>query len=308
MLKISEDNDFINIYFSGSDKAYTHGFKAELLYTKKESESVFAERFMLNAGEKSINTFGWGIMQTMMTPGDLSNPLIAPSDYRYACSIAITRARHSSNPLKKYNLQTEYVVGVLGPVAMGKETQDAMHKLIRDELPRGWSTQFKTSALLNVNLIAEKQLFGIWKSIEYIGGVKSAAGTSLTAVSFYTLLRLGKMNPYFNGYLPQYLQHGKQKDSWQLYVIVRPSLDFVLRNAHVQGGTFRPERTEVNRNGEHLTTEPRRRLNPIGYALDYGIVLTIKKVSVTFTQRDLYAMIKGQTRHEVGNISIYVGL
>jgi len=308
MLRLSEDNDFINIRFSGSDEAYTHGFRADLLYTKKEGKSAFAERMMLKAGEKSINTFGWGIMQTMVTPGDLSNPAIEPSDYRYACSITMLRIRHSSNQVKKYNLQTEYVVGVLGPIALGKETQDAMHQLIDDEMPRGWNTQFKTSVLLNINLTAEKQLFSVEKNIEYIGGVKSYTGTSLTALSVYTLLRIGKMNPYFSGYLPQYLQHGKRRESWQLYVIVRPSLDFVLRNAHVQGGTFRPERTEISRNGEVFPPQPPRRLNPIGYSLDYGLVLTLKKVSITFTQRDLYAMIKEQVRHEVGNISIYVAL
>lgn len=315
MLRLSEDNDFINVHFSGSDKAYTHGFRADLLYTKKGRKSALAERLTLKAGNNSINTFGWGITQTMITPSDLSNPVIDPSDYRYACSISILRTRHSSNPLKKYSLQTEYVAGILGPLALGKETQDAMHKLIHDEMPRGWNTQLKTSVLLNINLTAEKQLFsaltrhgGIEKSIEYIGGVRSSTGTSLTALSVYTLLRIGKMNPYFSGYFTQYLQHGKRRESWQLYGIVRPSLDFVFRNAHVQGGTFRPERTEVNRNGEAVPPAPPRRLNPIGYALDYGLVLTLKKVSVAFTQHDLYAMIKEQTRHEVGNISIYVAL
>ena len=74
MLRLYEDNDFINIHFSGSDEAYTHGFKADLFYTKKDAKPAFAERLMLKAGENSINTFGWGIMQTMVTPNDLSNP------------------------------------------------------------------------------------------------------------------------------------------------------------------------------------------------------------------------------------------
>ena len=308
MIRFSEDNDFINIRFSGSDEAYTHGFRADLLYTRKEGEAAFGERLMLKAGKKSNDTFGWGISQTMVTPSDLSNPGIDASDYRYAASISLLRTRHSSNPSKKYDLQTEYVVGVLGPIGLGKETQVAMHKLIHDEMPRGWSTQLKTAILLNINLTAEKQLLALNKNIEYIGGVKSFTGTSLTAFSVYTLLRIGKMNPYFSGYLPQYLQHGIRSERWQLYGIVRPSMDFVLRNAHVQGGTFRPERTEIHRSGEVLPPEPPRPLNHVGFALDYGVVLSLKKVSIAFTQHDLYAMIKGQSRHEVGNISIYVGL
>jgi lipid A 3-O-deacylase len=116
------------------------------------------------------------------------------------------------------------------------------------------------------------------------------------------------MNPYFNGYLTQYVQQGKGKQSWQLYFVVRPSLDLVLRNAHVQGGIFGSERNEMNREKDSSPPPAPTRLNHIGYALDYGFVVTLRKVSITFTQRDLYAMIKGQTRHEVGNISIYVAL
>jgi hypothetical protein len=308
MLRLFEDNDFINIRFSGSDKAYTHGLKADLFYIKKDEKPAFDERLMLKAGTNSVKTYGWGITQTMVTPNDLSKPEIVASDYRYACSITLSRTRHSSNPVRKYNLQTEYVVGLLGPIALGKETQDAMHKLIHDEMPRGWNSQLKTSALLNINLTAEKQLCRVKKSIECIGGVKSSAGTSLTSLSVYTLLRVGKMNPYFNGYLTQYVQQGKGTESWQLYILLRPSLDFVLRNAHIQGGTFRPERDEMNREKEAFPPRDQRRLNRIGCGLDYGLVVTLKKVSITFTQRDLYAMIKEQTRHEVGNISIYVAL
>ena len=308
MLRLYEDNDFINVHFSGSDKAYTHGFRADIFYTKKDDDPVFGERLSLKAGVSSIDTYGWGLMQVMVTPGDLSNPAIQSSDYRYACSLSVSRTRHSSNYDKKYNLQTEYVVGLLGPIAMGKETQDSMHKLIHDEMPRGWNTQLKAAPLLNINVSAEKQIFNIGKSSEFIGGVKSSLGTSLTAFSVYTLLRIGKMNPYFSGYINQYMQQGKRTESWQLYGIVRPSLDFVVRNAHVQGGTFRPERTENNPNSESSSGGEKQNLTHAGYALDYGIVLAFRKLSITLTQRDLYAMIKGQTRHEVGNISIYAAL
>ncbi|HEX6224121.1 MAG TPA: lipid A-modifier LpxR family protein [Chryseolinea sp.] len=305
VLRLSEDNDFINIAFSGTDKAYTHGFRADLLYTKRNGAPGFDERLTLKAGNKSIDTFGWSIVQTMITPNNLSNPAIEATDYRYACSINLLRTRHSSNPIRKYNLQTEYNVGIMGPIALGKETQSTIHKLINDEIPRGWNTQLKTSVLLNVNLTGEKQLVAVAKSIDYIGGIKSFIGTSLTALSVYTSLRIGKMNPYFGGYLPQYLSQGGE--SWQLYGHLCPSLDIVFRNAHLQGGMFRPEYTIVNNNGM-ATTEPPRKINSVGYNLSYGIVLTAKKLCITFTQRDLYPMIKKQGRHQVGNISIYITL
>ena len=76
--------------------------------------------------------------------------------------------------------------------------------------------------------------------------------------------------------------------------------------ALVQGGIFRAE-IDKTKSASH-SSESRKRLNPIGYSLTYGFVFTLRKISVAFTQRDLYAMIKEQTRHEVGNISIHIAL
>jgi hypothetical protein len=308
VLRVSEDNDFINIRFSGTDKAYTHGFRAELLYTLNEGTTAFGEEWTFKAGNKSVDTYAWSVVQTMVTPGNLSNPGIEASDYRYACSITFHRTRHSSNPERKYNLQTEYVVGFRGPIALGKETQTFMHRLIDDELPQGWNNQLKTSLLLNVNLAIEKQLLTIEKRIELIGGSKLFVGTSRTAMSTYSLIRIGKMDPYFNAYLTQFLTDGKSKHRWRAYVVVLPSLDFVIWNALVQSGMPRPKDKEVSHERGLFPVESPRKHNQVGCDLAYGFVLSSKKVSITFTQHDLYARLKGQTRHAVGNIAINIAL
>ena len=76
MVRLFEDNDFINIEFSGTDKAYTHGFRLDLLSVKEDEKFRFAEQLMLKSGPRSVNTFGWSLMQMMVTPGNLSNLVI----------------------------------------------------------------------------------------------------------------------------------------------------------------------------------------------------------------------------------------
>ena len=54
-----------------------------------------------NAGPKSVDIYGWGIMQVFMTPSDLSKKNPDPCDYPYASSLIITRSVHSSSPYSK---------------------------------------------------------------------------------------------------------------------------------------------------------------------------------------------------------------
>ena len=52
-------------------------------------------------------------------------------------------------------------------------------------------------------------------------------------VSLYPMLRIGKMSPYFNGYLDQYgsyTKNGKQIKT-QYYLVFKPSVSYVAYNA-----------------------------------------------------------------------------
>src|ERR1700741_5229695 len=71
MIRLYEDNDFLNIGGKGTDKSYTNGTRLDFFYTKKRPPR-FIDRVMPVAGDSSRNIFGWGIMQVMVTPSDIS--------------------------------------------------------------------------------------------------------------------------------------------------------------------------------------------------------------------------------------------
>src|SRR5580765_2538643 len=72
LLRIYEDNDFLNIRGLGTDEAYTNGTLIDLFYRKKHPSHCWLDRAMPKAGEGSENIYGWGIMQLMFTPRDIS--------------------------------------------------------------------------------------------------------------------------------------------------------------------------------------------------------------------------------------------
>ena len=241
MLRIYEDDDFINIRGQGTDDAYTNGTRIDFFYTKKKTGRKLIDRLLPTAGDSSIDVFGWGAMEVMYTPDNIADPDYQPNDYPWSGGLFATHTLYSYNPRKKYDLQTELVGGIMGPAALGKQLQTSVHRLIKCQLPMGWSHQFRDAPLLNINFTAEKQLAAAGSFLEVIGGAQASAGTMLNGLAVYPLIRIGKMTPYFHGYLGQYSATGtgqNRRRGFQFYFIVRPEAELVITNALLEGGVF----------------------------------------------------------------------
>jgi hypothetical protein len=309
MVRVYEDNDIINIKGNGTDQGYTNGTRLDVFYIKDHRSRFFIDRLMPKAGDSSINTFGWGIMQIMITPTDITKKIPDGNDYPYSGALFATHSLHASNPVKKYNLQTEWMIGVMGPPSLAKETQTIVHELISYQKPMGWDHQLKTDLLLNLNLSAEKQLVNISKAIEVIGGAQVFGGTALNGAAAWSLIRFGKMDPYFNGYISQYTTKKGAGARRQIYFIMRPSVEWTVTNALIEGGIFN------HRNEDKLPDDNER--NPYTGArirervvarFDYGIVLSSGRIGLSFTQTTMTPVVKGLGSEIVGNISLHVAL
>jgi hypothetical protein len=309
MVRVYEDNDIINIKGNGTDQGYTNGTRLDLFYLKKQPSRFFIDRLMPKAGDSSINTFGWGIMQIMITPTDISKKLPDGNDYPYSGSLFITHSLHATNPIKKFNLQTEWMIGVMGPPSLAKETQTIVHGLISYQKPMGWDHQLKTDPLLNLTLAAEKQLLNINKSVEVIGGAQVFGGTALNGAAAYSIIRFGKMEPYFNGYISQYTSKKGAGARRQIYFIMRPSVEWMLTNALIEGGIFNHSHEDKlpddNESNPYIGARIRER---VVAKFDYGLVLSSGRIGLSFTQTTITPVIKGMGNEIVGNISLHVAL
>lgn len=309
MFRLYEDNDFINLRGKGTDNAYTNGTRLDIFYEKNKNTHFFLNNWMPGAGSGAINTFGWGIMQLMYTPNDISKTEPDPNDFPYAGALFGIRSLHSANPVKKYSFNTELQFGLIGPLSLAKETQIAIHKLINYQRPMGWGHQLPADIVLNINFTAEKQLWQHKKWIELMGGSQIKAGTMISSLSAYSLIRIGKMNPYFDGFISRYSGSKRmgieEKQRWQAFVIMKPRIDYQFHNSLISGGYFNKERREqiqeARRNNLNVISIPHHHI--LGF--DYGFSLTCINNSIAITQKVESAGIRGVTHHEVGNISYY---
>lgn len=307
MLRIYEDNDFINFYGKGTDNAYTNGTSIDLFYTKKNKTHFIIDKLMPKAGDSSINIYSLGIAQIMFTPNDLSDTQYQPDDYPYSGALYATHTLYSYNAEKKYDLQTELLIGASGPASLTQQTQKLIHQIMNFQPPMGWRYQEKNALLININFTAEKQLAAYKGIVEVIGGAQIFAGTMTNALSIYSEIRIGKMNPYFNGYISQYskiTQH-KKRNKVQAYLFAKPQANAVFTNEILQGkATMTTSDKSINSPG--IISEPYHKINMFDYYFNYGGVITSGCYSVSISQTSNSALLKGLYKHQYGNISLYV--
>jgi hypothetical protein len=294
MIRFYEDDDFINIWFNGSDDAYTNGTRIDYFYKAAHPSHFFLNRWMPAAGDSTIDVYGWGIMQIMYTPDDITDPDYQPNDYPWSGGLIGTHTRYSYNPEKHFDLQTELVLGVMGPLALDRQTQSVVHTIIQYYHPTGWNNQFTNDLLLNVNFTAEKQLVTLGSLVNIIGGAQVYAGTMQNGAALYPLILIGRMNPYFQGFLRQYSSAERVNGhrQWQLYFFAKPELQWFASNALLQGGMFI----------HNPTYHPLQNWLP---TFTYGMNITYGHWGFSGSQIISAAMLRGLYCHNYGNVSLF---
>jgi hypothetical protein len=261
---------------------------------------------MPKAGDSSNNTYGWGIAQLMYTPDNIATKEYQPDDYPYAGALYVTHTLYSYNARKKFDFQTELLVGMAGPDAFAKETQTFIHHLINYQPPMGWDHQGKNKILLNINFAAEKQLAASHGWMELIGGTELSAGSLYNAVSISSELRVGSMSPYFNGYISHYSKNKKAKHKIQAYLFAKPQATIVMSNELLQSkpaDNYSKNNSKTNSSDEEA--RPYHDINTLVYYFSYGAVFNSGHFGISFTQTANTALLKGLYSHAFGNVTLY---
>jgi hypothetical protein len=305
LFRLYEDNDFINIAGDGTDKGYTNGTRLDYFFQKKHPNRFFLDNWFPRAGIGSVNTFNYSIMQVMLVPNDITRLQPDKNDWPYSGSLVLSHGLCSSNPVKKFAFFTEITAGVIGPWAFAKETQTWIHRVIGYNKPMGWGNQMPNDILLNIDMQAEKMIWQPGKAFELMGGGQAQIGTMLDGASIHIQLRVGDMQPYFNGYIEQFASYkGMGHRRLQYYLLIKPAVQWWTYNALLQGGIF-SGKSKYYAGIDSKGASPS--LKEITATIDAGIVLVMGNVSLSFMQRELSPLLHGVSDQTIGNISITFG-
>ncbi|KAA2245162.1 lipid A deacylase LpxR family protein [Chitinophaga agrisoli] len=298
VLRIYEDNDFMNIRGKGTDESYTNGTRADYFYQKKRP-SRFLDKWLLpRTGINAINTYHWSLMQVMITPKDIGEAKYIPDDYSYSGALYLSHGLDSYDPVRKFSLQSELVMGVMGPWSLAREAQTWIHSIAGFQQPMGWDNQLPNAPLLNYNFTYERMVWQPGNAMELIAGASGYAGTMLDGGAIHTTLRIGHMNPYFG------IKRGsaQREKKFQAYFFMRPTVEYTWYNALLEGGLFswNDSGFEVRKSFNKAT------LIPWNTRIDYGVTLAFRRFMIACSQKTQSASLKGTRQHEVGNISLYL--
>jgi len=301
MLRMSEDDDYINFWGYGTDNAYTNGSRIDYFYQPDHPPHGVLGKYAPRAGFGSAEVYSWGVYEIMYTPNNITKTGWQPNDYQYAGAIVASHSRYSINPEKKYSVQTELVFGLIGPSALGKEIQSGFHRLIHYTQPMGWGHQYRNDALINLNITAEKQLLAAGHWLSLIGGAQAYAGTMQNGAALYPMLLIGKMQPWFDGLFSRYTSPDRDRrgrKNWQGYFIFKPKLEYFVQNAMLQGGLFT----------HNPNPGPSPQLEPWVPSVTYGFVFSQGRFGFSITENVSSSTLRHLYCHDVGNVSLYFGL
>jgi lipid A 3-O-deacylase len=302
MIRLYEENDFFNLSGHGTDRSYSNGTRIDFFYEKQTGRGLF-HKLMPKAGDNSRNLYGWSLMQIMVTPNDISTTSYVPDDYPYAGALFVTHSLYSYNPKKKYSFQTELLAGIRGPASFAKQMQKAVHKLMDYQEPMGWDNQLRTQPLINLRIGVEKSLLPINNFIELNAGAQLKVGSLMDLVTVYPMLRIGKMSPYFNGYMDKFgsfTKDGKLVKT-QYYFVVKPSVSYVAYNAMLTGKCETPGKA-LNNEGNNETSIS---IHNVVTDVQFGAVVAHGNFAISYLQTTSAAYSEGLYKQCYGNLSLF---
>jgi lipid A 3-O-deacylase len=241
------ENDII----SGTDRYYTNGIKLggglnpgpliERIF-QRPAEQVL-RRFSDNPDGVSVGLF---LGQNIYTPKDITIAAPQPFDRPWAAWLYLGGVAQS---VSGDRLQTvELDIGVIGPAALGKEVQTAVHEAIDSDHPRGWHNQLRNEPGLMLTYM-EKWRFGPQTGVQLVPHFGASMGNVMTLARAGFTVRTGQN---MTGFGPDTIEPGgamlqrvrlndpkSQQPRREWYLFGGADFRAVAHNIFVDGSLFR---------------------------------------------------------------------
>ena len=147
IVTIQVENDAVSTQSGTSDRYYTAGQR--LGFTSgTDAVPAFLERAGRAVWGDGVQRISLDLTQSIFTPRNTQTYNPSPQDRPYAAVLGLTGALIHDTDTRRTVLSVE--LGVLGPLAQGKEVQNGFHSLIGDTGNKGWATQLRNEPILQI--------------------------------------------------------------------------------------------------------------------------------------------------------------
>lgn len=268
------DNDL----FYGDDRHYTNGVRFAWV-TNPDAVPDWLTRTATTLPffpDHGVMRGSFSLGQNMFTPENIEVADPPTGDRPYAGWLYVSAGLIADTGSRLDRV--ELSLGVVGPAALGEQTQKTVHSITGSPEPRGWDTQLENEPAILLtwqrawqeSLLASVEGFGL----DMTPHVGAALGNVFTYASGGVILRFGRDLPHDYG--PPLIQPAPPgsgfflpQDSFGWYLFAGFEGRAVARNIFLDGNTFRDSRS-VDK-------------IPLVGDLQLGLAVTVGQVRIAYT-------------------------
>lgn len=265
---VSENDAYSRIFVKNNEKMYIGHY---LSYTSKEFDDSFLNKIKLLSylSNNSYARFNISLNQEIYTPINKYSTTMLNNDIPYGA--ALFASLSSINRTKNFVEQLGVDIGSVGPLALGKQTQNFIDKITSNAPSLGWNNQIKNEFLLNLN-------YGViyrWNFIEDFFDILPQGqiflGNGYTAISAGAKMRIGygMKNDFGIQKYKSSFSSIITNDGFKMYFLTGVDGSIVGRNIFIQGNTFGGLKSGLT-------------LNPFVYDFEVGFVVGYKNISLSY--------------------------
>ncbi len=233
-------------------------------------------------------SFGISISNLGFSPTSIKSDTILIGDRPFAGTLYLGLNRVSCNSEKQMRLTSRLELGVIGPAALGYETQKFIHANTNNPEPHGWQFQIENDVYVNYSLKIEKGMLAKKNAIELIGFGTVNAGTIYTNAGLGLKMRLGRMDHYFTS--PGY------SNRLQIYCYASAEGKVIAYDATLQGGFF-------SNSVYTIASENMKRATLLGTA---GFVVAFHRMRVEYSNTFISPEFKAGRKHAWGHLGFTI--
>ncbi|NLQ18337.1 lipid A deacylase LpxR family protein [Marinomonas sp. M1K-6] len=242
------DNDF----FVNEDNGYTNGIYISFYDVNDKPLSIQAPDIwvkplmwsMPNSPNVDSTIKLYSLGQTLATPYDIGMPVPPEGSFPYSGLLSFTNAYILVTA--DYADRVSTTLGVVGPLAMGEQTQKAVHKVISAKTPKGWDTQLENEVVFE---LSRGRTWRSWVSdtgkMDLLSSVNASVGTLKSAASTGAMLRYGQnlKDSYATALLAESRTSNPIAVNQGWFVYLGLSLNYTFNQIFTDGNTFRDSRS-----------------------------------------------------------------
>lgn len=138
-------------YNSASAKAWSE-LKAVPGFIRSLGRLVFP-----SSNRQRAHRFSLALTQTLQTPDDINRKELIETDVPYAGTLTLQACWYNYDD-KRFKA-FEATIGVVGPLSLAGQAQEAAHKLLKCAIPQGWDNQLPDEPLFNLSFQYKRKIW-----------------------------------------------------------------------------------------------------------------------------------------------------